>query len=352
MLFYRFFISLLLVSLIPVGANIYQLWQSQTTTRATVNSELINNAKLIVNEVNNWVNLNIKSSQLIAKTSEIQSMAAEDQVPILQATDATFDWSYAAFTTDLEGNAIARSDGKPLKFYGDREYVQSILSGNDVGQQVLISRVNDKPALCLSIPIDKGQSLVGTLVQCSSLVSISNTVASAKFGETGIARLIDNKQRLIAHGDLTQLTEELRDLSADSIANLENSVEPVVSDVDGKKIVSYSIATDLGWELTVLQDYNDAYAELIASNRNALIAGIVLILGIILAAYLLGNNISKPINKLAEVASTFSKGNIRQNIPGTRRNDEIGELAKAIERLGLGIGVILRRYQQQKKQND
>ncbi len=121
MLFYRFFLSLLLVSIIPVAANVYQLWLSQETSKNSVDSALVSSANLVVNQVDNWVELNLKSSELIAKTEEIQSMVESRQVPILQATDQTFDWSYAAFTTDLSGQAIARSDGKPLKFYGDRE---------------------------------------------------------------------------------------------------------------------------------------------------------------------------------------------------------------------------------------
>ena len=115
MLFIRFFIALLLVSLVPVSVNIYQLWQSQFTTKEKVDRALISAAELIVADVNNWVELNLRSSTLIAKTKEIQSMDPALQVPILKATDDTFEWSYTAFTTDLDGNAVARSDGKTIE---------------------------------------------------------------------------------------------------------------------------------------------------------------------------------------------------------------------------------------------
>ncbi|MFT5113560.1 MAG: hypothetical protein ACI8P9_002891, partial [Parasphingorhabdus sp.] len=197
MLFFRFFMTLLIISLIPVSANLYQLWQTQLRTQDKVEQTLITTANSIVSDVDHWVELNLRSSGLVAKTSQIQSMDQAQQVPILKATDDTFEWSYAAFTTDLEGQAIARSDGKALKYYGDREYVRAILNGDKVGQQVLISRVNGKPALCLSIPIFRGERLTGTLVQCSKLVEISEAVAAIKIGDTGYARLIDNKRRLI-----------------------------------------------------------------------------------------------------------------------------------------------------------
>ena len=349
MLFLRFFISLLVISLIPVSANLYQLWQSQFTTEATVEGKLISAAESITADVNHWVELNLRSSQLIARTAEVQSMNPAKQVPLLKATDDTFDWSYAAFTTDLEGQAIARSDGKALKFYGDREYIRSILSGDKVGQQVLISRVNGKPALCLSVPVSKGTRLQGALVQCSKLVDISENVAAVKIGETGYARLIDTKQRLIAHGDTSLTAEELQDLTTDPITTLGVTPEPVISTVDGKKIVTYSLVTDLGWRLTVVQDYDDAYESLEASKKTALIAGGVLIFGIFFFAFLLGNNISKPIKQLSEVADTYSKGKLDLEIPGTNRGDEIGELAKSIERLGLGLKVLVRRYSAAKK---
>lgn len=344
MLFYRFFLALLMVSIIPVAANIYQLFQAQSTTQQAVEQELISTAKLIVADVDHWVELNLRSSTLIAKTAEIQSMNPEQQTPILQATDETFEWSYTAFTTDLQGNAVARSDGEPLKFYGDREYVKAILDGGAVGQQVLISRTNNKPALCLSVPVSRNQQLAGTLVQCSKLVNVSESVANVSIGDTGFARLTDSKLRLIAHGNSSETTEELKDLSDDPVTALGLTQKPVVSSVDGKQVVSYSITTDLGWRLTVMQDYDDAYAVSIKSQQRALIAGVMLIFGILLFSLLLSNNISRPINQLSAIAETYSKGQMDMDIPETNRNDEIGNLARAIERLGSGMKVMVKHY--------
>ena len=163
-----------------------------------------------------------------------------------------------------------------------------------------------------------------------------------------MARLTDPKQRLIAHGDVDELTENLRDLSADSIAELGETEEPTILELNGKQVVAYTERTKLGWYLTVIQDYQDAYSSLNDSKRNALVTVVLLILAVILAAYFLGNNISKPIRDLAQVATTFSKGEISQDIPGVERRDEIGELAQSIRRLGQGIQVMVKRYTQMK----
>lgn len=343
-LFLRFFTALLIVGLIPASINLLQLWQSKNIIENKVEQELINNAKLVAAEVNHWVDLNVRSSNLIAKTEQIQSMLPASQVPILKATDSTFDWSYAAFTTDMQGNAIARSDGKPLKAYGDREYVKAILAGESVGHQVLISRVNGKPALCLSVPVSEEKQLKGTLVQCSKLVNITESIASIKIGNTGVARLVDSKRRLIAHGNPKEITKNLKDLSKDPIVLLAGSSTPVVSTVNGKKIVSYTLPTRLNWQLSIIQDYDDAYALLNTLKIEAAIAGLFMLFSLFFIAYILGNSITKPIKELADVASDFSKGEALKDIPGKDRHDEIGELARAIERLGEGMQVIVNRY--------
>ena len=206
--------------------------------------------------------------------------------------------------------------------------------------------MNGKPALCLSVPVSRVQRLVGVLVQCSTLLEISEAVANVRIGLTGYARLIDSKRRLIAHGDTSLTTEELKDLTQDPITLINASQRPVVATVDGRKVVVYTLATALDWRLTVVQDYDDAFAELEQSRFNAIIAGAVLVLGIFLFAYLLGRNISRPIRQLSDVAETYSKGKLNMIIPGTERGDEIGDLAKAIERMGMGMKVLAKRIQQ------
>ena len=45
-----------------MAANIYQLRLSQDTSKQAVDNSLVSNANLIVNQVDNWVELNLKSS--------------------------------------------------------------------------------------------------------------------------------------------------------------------------------------------------------------------------------------------------------------------------------------------------
>jgi methyl-accepting chemotaxis protein len=187
------------------------------------------------------------------------------------------------------------------------------------------------------------------LIQCSTLASVAEHITAIKIGNTGVARLVDSKRKLIAHGNLDKMTENLKDLSKDPIVLLGESNTPIISTVNGKRIVSYTLPTNLNWQLSIIQDYDDAYAVLNTIKINAAIASVFMLFALFFIAYLLGNSITKPIRKLANVAGTFSKGETLQDIPGTARKDEIGELARAIERLGEGMRVIVNRYQKLRK---
>lgn len=59
--------------------------------------------------------------------------------------------------------------------------------------------------------------------------------------------------------------------------------------------------------------------------------------------WLLIVSIVKPIRELTAVADEFSRGSIDLVIPHAGRNDEIGKLAKALERLGMSIKVAISR---------
>ena len=144
--------------------------------------------------------------------------------------------------------------------------------------------------------------------------------------------------------DLKADPEELKNLADDPITKLGISRgAPIVKTVGDKDIVSYTLETDLGWRLTVMQDADEAYAVIDQARIEAIVSSGILIVGIIVFSLLLSGSISTPIRRLSEVAETYSKGDMEAFIPGTDRGDEIGDLARSIERLGSGLQVIMGR---------
>jgi len=63
----------------------------------------------------------------------------------------------------------------------------------------------------------------------------------------------------------------------------------------------------------------------------------------ILAAYLIARLITRPIAKLTAIAEDISKGKFHDKLDESARGDEIGTLARSIERMGVSIKIMLKR---------
>ena len=113
--------------------------------------------------------------------------------------------------------------------------------------------------------------------------------------------------------------------------------------VGGKERVFVTRSVGLGWKLVVQQDYEEAYADYLQLKQNSwylIIGAIVLVL---IISILMSLNLASPIKRLTTAANNFSKGQFDESIGYTERNDEIGDLAKSIERMGVSIRLALKR---------
>ncbi len=200
-IFHKTLITMVFVSIIPLGIIWYINYQS-TAMRITqnINHSFQQTSNNLVGYVDNWVDMNYRMLFQNAELADIRSMEMDRQTPIMESIAKEYDWNYLAFTVGLNGKNIARSDGKPLKYYGDRTYVKDVLIGAPKGQQVLIGKTSGLPALVLSVPVRTvtGQ-LKGVLAIAMTIIDISKRITGTQIGETGYAFLLDKNGKVIAH---------------------------------------------------------------------------------------------------------------------------------------------------------
>jgi hypothetical protein len=131
------------------------------------------------------------------------------------------------FCQKLKWRRSSKKDDRLLQNYSDSEYFKQILSGQKMGQQVLIGKLAPVPLHCLAVPINKskvGEQMVGIITRCSTLLSISDYIKSSSFSQSGYTFLVDNKKRLIATGDNTfELAQNLQDFSSHPALNLKDN---------------------------------------------------------------------------------------------------------------------------------
>lgn len=345
-IFQKLALTLLVVTLVPLVS----LWyvgskEAKEVLTYNISQNLIGTTNTVAASISGWDDTNLRVLSQAAKLDDIRSMKAERQNPILKAIGASYEWLSLVYTIGPDGGNIGRNDDKPVLQYADRVYFKSVMAGKENGRQVIISKTSGKPALALSGPVrdDNGQ-LVGVMAMTMNLDVVSRIIASTKIGTTGHAILLDADNKVIAHGRPERIKSVLQDLGAHPALTLDGVTErPMVYSADGKEIVAFVRKLPQGWTLLIEQDYDEAYAALRSMERNALILIVLTAALVSLVAFFLGKQLSRPINQLTAIAQELSTGKFDLKVPHTGRGDEIGSLARAIERLGVSIQLAMDR---------
>jgi len=353
-IFHKILLTMIAVALIPLGGLLYiSGYQLDQDWRRNVHLNLALTAEGLVGKVDGWADMNLRVLREAALLPAIASMDPAQQKPVLKAIQSTYEWSYLVFTTDREGWNISRSDDNPPQSYGDRNYFKQVLEGKPVGQEVVIGRTTQKPALILAGPIRAttagatNPAPAGVMAMAMHLVDVSAVVTGVKIGQTGFAILVDQNNKVIAHGKPERVAQALQDFGGHRALGARETVqEPIFYEEDGRRVVAHTQKTRLGWTLIIQQNYDDAFAPLLEARRNALMLialSLALVLGV---AYVLSRQLANPILELTTVAEGISRGGgggFDQKIAGTERRDEIGALARAIERMAVSIKMALDR---------
>lgn len=345
-IFHKILLTMIVVALIPLGGLLYVSGhQLERDWRENTNLSLKLTANDLVGRVNGWTDMNLRALRENAALPELVSMDATRQKPVLKAIQDTYEWAYLVFTVGRDGQNVGRSDNNPLQYYGDRDYFKQVSAGQPIGQQVVIGKTSQKPALILASPIRTAAgSTVGALAMAMQLTDVSQVVTRTRIGTTGFAILVDQNNKAIAHGRPEQVAEALQDLSAHpALKSPESAQAPIIYQEAGQSVVAYTQKINLGWTLIIQQDYDDAFAPLLEARQRALflIAGALVL--VIVVAYLLSRQLASPISELTAVAENISRGNFDRKIVGTERRDEIGALARAIERMAASIKLAFER---------
>lgn len=345
-IFQKVLITLLVVTLVPLCA----LWylgnsSAEQELNSNISDNLIATSNTVAAGINGWDDSNLRALRQVAKLEDMVSMDPARQTPLLVATGTTYEWSYLMFTVAPDGANIARNDGGKLTPYGDRAYFKAVMAGDDVGRLVAIGKSSGKPSLIIASPIrNDSRAIVGVVAMAMNLGEVSRTVTDIRIGDTGRAILLDASNKVIAHGDETKVKEALQDFSTHPALKVAGINEmPKTYMVGDKKMVGYLKKLPQGWTLLVEQEYDEAFATLNKMHNEARILILVAVILVTGVAFLMGKELTRPINQLTEIAEKLSNGQLDVAIPQTRRGDEIGSLARAVERLGISIQMAMDR---------
>ena len=340
-IFPKLLLTMLVVALIPLGAIWYLDYRTESESLSRqIEQRLSSQADTMVGYVDAWVDMNVRMLRQNAALDDMSSMDAKAQKPLLRAIAAEYKWVYLAFTIAPDGNNIGRNDEEAPRFYGDRGYFKQAIDGRQVGQEVVISRTTGQPAAILSVPIWRLDKVVGVLAAGTSVTDVSTTITNVKIGQSGFVFLVDDQGKVIAHPSARESQK-----AHPAVAGLgaEPKKQIIFAEASGKRVIAVAEKTKYGWTLVAQQDYDEAYGPLALANRNALILLGITVLFVLLVSYALASRLTRPIRRLTQIADGISRGNLGAGIAETKRSDEIGSLARAIERLRASVKLAVER---------
>lgn len=205
---------------------------------------------------------------------------------------------------------------------------------------VIRSSVSRKPVVVVShhiIGLDKNKR--GTLFVELELAPIADMCRKIRFGKDGHCKITDQKGQVIAHPN-QELENEIHNISKIGILNKMREAKNGMwsfnaLNTEEKMIAGYNTVEGLGWSIIIPQpesELESPFKAVINTILTWLAVGIIISL---LVAYILGQQITKPLNSLVvkskEIgirADTFNLGAIPKNSPS-----EVSELWSALAAL-------------------
>lgn len=346
-IFQKLLITMLFVALLPLSAIWYVDYRNASAHIAdSVNQRLSDTSDKLTAQLDSWMAMNLKALKQNATLPDVVSMDAGRQNRVLKSMLQEYDWTYLTFTIAPGGMSVGRSDDKPNVDYSDRVYFKQVMDGKPQGKQVVISKTNGRPALILAAPIKNPDSgnVAGIIALGAQLTDISEIITKLRIGETGYAFLLDEDGKIVAH-QKTEYVEKMADFSKHPafLARPASGKKQVEYTEGGKKIIAYVQTAQQGWTMVTQQDYDEAYAPIAKANRNALILLFVTLVVVTAIAYFFSQRLANPIRDLTNIADEMSRGRVVTRVAAAHRKDEIGNLARAIDRMGTSIRLAMDR---------
>lgn len=292
-------------------------------------------------EITTWLNERLK---IIAGMSDLiaSSNTTKDELLRVMRAEA-FESSATYFYSVLErdGKMISNAnigvpddwDGRTRPWYQlALKYDQPMMTApyeDSVDQRLLITAVNK---------LYEGRRPVGVIGADIELKAVSDAVNAVNFNGAGYAFIVDSQGNIITYPDQSLYGKNISALYSGLKPSLTSRLQE--STINGKAVFTNFFPLDKykgsenKWFIGIAVDKKKVLAPAYDLGRNAIIAALLTVLLSSILFYLfMWNALIKPVNQLAEQSNDISRGKLTEQIQGVDRNDEIGDLAQAIQRM-------------------
>ncbi|MGF1486367.1 MAG: ATP-binding protein [Prochloraceae cyanobacterium] len=296
-------------------------------------------AELLAQSIERWEKSNVLALLNLNKQPDMIAGNIEKQEIILSEIVNTYKHLSQAIVIDRDGWSIAdNSKEQNSKYYGDKEYFQSALNGNNINYETLINSNDEQPNLCLSSPLKNGTEIAAVTAICTDLNILTQQVGQLEFGETGYAFVVDRHGYILVHPKIQYLSKsELTNFSTYPpvkrlLKNGEEETTISFKDNRGVEWISHGIINQNGWGVFVLQEKQEFLKSKIAFENLAYLIAFITIAGTTILTICLANRLIKPVTQLSNAALTIASGQLDRHV-NIKREDELGILSSSFNQM-------------------
>jgi HAMP domain-containing protein len=267
-----------------------------------------------------------------------------------------------------ETNIMALDDLKAvasigsLKAYANTQrpwYVKAKESGKTIWSAPYVdANTRDLVVTCATPVYDPGARLIGVVGFDVLLATIQKDVLTMDIGYNSYAMLIDASGKVLVRPgmdskdirwDKTYATEDLLHTENSDFNEIvgrmlkgEKAVESY-SAAGGTNYIAYAPLPGVGGAMAIVANQGEVVKPARAIQTFIIIIWVIGLLVAVAVGFVVGGGITRPINNLTALADSISKGEIDLEILPEYRNDEIGVLIQAFNRLIISLKMALSR---------
>ena len=330
-LFYKFVIIMVILAVVPLGVVGMLLINVNESALQNAILELHTSLATSLSEkIDDYItSLKSKLSFIITSQKVLDMSWAGKQVLLQSLLEANSDFVDISIV-DNKGNELIKVVNEKLEknpslmnHLADQT-VQGAIKGKPEISPVYYSE--HQPRINVAYPFGENQVIFIVL----SLQKLWDSIYKTSIGTTGLAFLVDDKGRIIAHPQMVN-EEKFTDVSELEIVKAALSGQIVGSKeyTDNKNVEmigAYAPVKTMNWGLIVQQNKTDAYWSVIVMRRKALFAVLLTSIGAALIGLLLARTLSGPVLKLIRGAEKISQGDFSGTVE-VRTHDEMQTLA-------------------------
>jgi methyl-accepting chemotaxis protein len=330
---------LVVASLVVVAAftgfSVYIDSLQRSVLTNAVEESIDSSGKQAAQSIANWLNARVMLTETAANAAGKAADAAG--ITAVLQNDVLVGQFMTTYVGDEAGTFTMWPQSAMPEGYDPRQrpwYQDAVKANGSVLTEPYVDASTNELIISAATPVKQDGKVLGVAGSDFSLKSLVDMVNSVDLGGTGFAFLVNKNGQILVHQDKALVTKTLADAFPEETPAIGDGGVMHTSYAGKPVLVSFVPVTGLPsveWYLGFTIDSGMAFAAIDQFRIAATIAtvlAVIVMMGFL--ATVLSRLVVRPVKDMTGAMDKLAAGDVRTEIPGQDRTDEIGRMAAAV----------------------